>query len=317
MHRTTSGRFSGDAQQLPRKKSAEEIPNETVRRFTNLIRDFFVSAPGHKLVDADYSSLEVVVFADDAQDEPLLDIIRNDYDLYSIVAIDANNLQGYSGDKKAANFLKTHRPELRQSAKEYALGARYGLKAYLLSKKLGCSEQDAQAILNRYFKAYPRLKVRMDELITSAKKNGFVKSKAGRIRHLGELKRLHNQYGEVLYDGLELWKKYHDDGPTYAKMKKLSRTAKNLVNNALNFPIQSMAASIVSRASIEIMREFKIRGMEAYIALSVHDELCIHCPDSETEDVAAIMQGKMENTTKLSVPLNAEPIVGTVYGEVK
>jgi DNA polymerase I-like protein with 3'-5' exonuclease and polymerase domains len=57
--------------------------------------------------------------------------------------------------------------------------------------------------------------------------------------------------------------------------------------------------------------------MQAYIALSVHDELCIHCPDSEVTEVCKIMQDKMENTTKLSVPLQAEPIVGTRYGEVK
>lgn len=317
MHRTTSGRFSGDAQQLPRKKSAEEIPNKVVREYTNRIRDFFVSAQNWKFVDADYSSLEVVVFADDAQDEPLMDIIKNDYDLYSIVAIDANGLEGYSGDKKSPNFLKTQRPELRQAAKEYALGARYGLQAYLLSKKMNVSETEAKSILDRYFKAYPKLRSRMDELITSAKKLGYVKSKAGRIRHLDELKRLDSQYGSVLYDGLEMWKKYHEDPKTYEIMKKRGSIARNLVNNALNFPIQSMAASIVSRASIAIMREFAALDLQAYIALSVHDELCVHCPDEEVSQVSEIMRRCMEHTTELSVPLTAEPIVGTVYGEVK
>jgi DNA polymerase I-like protein with 3'-5' exonuclease and polymerase domains len=57
--------------------------------------------------------------------------------------------------------------------------------------------------------------------------------------------------------------------------------------------------------------------MQAYIALSLHDELCVHCPDSEVEEVKIIMRDKMENTTKLSVPLEAEPISGKVYGLVK
>lgn len=317
MHRTTSGRFSGDAQQIPRKKSVEEIPNPVVREYTNRIRDFYISAQGHSLVDADYSSLEVVIFADDAQDEPLMDIIRKDYDFYSMVAIDVNGVTGFSGDKKAPNFLKNHKPEMRQTAKAYALAIRYGAQSYLLSKTIGISESDAQAIINRYFAAYPRLKSRMEELVTSAKKNGYVKSKAGRIRHLDELKRLDSQYGSVLYNSLDLWKKYHDDPKTYELMKERGRKARNLVNNALNFPIQSMAASIVSRASVAIMREFGASGLKAYIALSVHDELCIHCPDSEVTQVCEIMQRCMEQTTKLSVPLSAEPIVGTVYGEVK
>lgn len=316
-HRTTSGRYSGDMQQLPRKKSIEEIPNEDLRYFTNLIRDFFVAAPGHKLVDADYSSLEVVVFADDAQDQALLDIINNGYDFYSQVAIQVKGLHQYSADKKAPNFLKNALPDLRQEAKAYALGLRYGLGSFKLAKQLNISQTEAQKIVNDYFKAFPRLKERMDEIVTSAKKFGMVKSKAGRVRRIPELKRWTLQYGEVLFDGLELWKEFNTQPAKYTEMKKTGKIARNLVNNALNFPIQSMAASIVSRASIAIAREFKHRNMKAYIALSQHDELCIHCTEQEAEQVKIIMQDKMENTTKLSVPLNAEPTIGNRYGDIK
>jgi DNA polymerase I-like protein with 3'-5' exonuclease and polymerase domains len=316
-HRTTSGRYSGDAQQLPRIKTEEDIPNELVRKYTNIVRNFFISGPNHKFVDADYSSLEVVVFADDAQDDALLDIIRKDYDFYSQVAIQVNNLTEYSADKNAPNFLKKHRPELRQRAKAYALGIRYGEGSYKLHKELGCSQNEAEQIIKSYYKSFPRLKARMDDLMKSAKTNGYVVSKAGRIRHLGELKEIYQKHGDILLDGLELWKEYNETPGTYQYMKKQARIYKNLVNNSLNFPIQSMAASIVSRASIAIMKEFKSKNMGAYIALSVHDELCIRCPDSEVEQVAEIMQRLMENTTKLSVPLSAEPIVGTRYGDVK
>lgn len=317
MHRTTSGRLGGDIQQLPRIKNAKEIPNDLVREYNNRIRNFFISAPDWKLVDADYSSLEVVVFADDAQDEALLDIIRNDFDFYSQVAIQVNGLTEYSADKKAPNFLKDHRPELRQAAKAYSLGIRYGLRAYKLSKDLGISEQEAKQIVNNYFKSFPKLKTRMDELIASAKSNGWVRSKSGRIRHLPDLKKLNDQYGDVLYDGLELWKKYNEMPGTYESMKKKARVASNLVNNSLNYPIQSLAGSIVSQASIAIAREYKERGLQAYLCLNVHDELCTHCPDSEVEAVCEIMQRRMENTITLSVPLQAEPIVGTRYGDVK
>lgn len=316
-HKTTSGRYSGDMQQLPRIKDEDDERSEVVRYYTNKIRNCIVSAPGWKFVDADYTSLEVVVFADDAGDEALLDIIRNNYDFYSQVAIQVKGLKEYSADKSAPNFLKKHKPAIRQQAKAYALGIRYGEQAYKLHKELNISKSEAEEIRNNYLRSFPGLKKRMDELIISAKKHGFVRSKTGRIRRYPELSWMIAKYGNALFDGLELWREYNEMPALYKEAKSVAGVAKNLINNALNFPIQSMAASIVSRASVEIMRDFEAADMQAYIALSVHDEICIHCPEHEVEEVARIMQFRMENTIKLSVPLQAEPIVGTRYGEVK
>jgi len=316
-HRTTSGRYSGDAQQLPRKKSAEEMPNELVRRYTNEIRDFFISGEGYKLVDADYTSLEVVVFADDAADEALLDIIRKDLDFYSQVAIEVYGLEGYSADKNAPNFLKKLKSDLRQLAKAFALGIRYGMTAFKLSKELGITQEQAEIIIQRYLARFPKLAARMEQLKNDAITKGFVKTKSGRIRHLGQLKDLIAKYGPCLLNSLELWKQYGDSGSYYNYVKMQGRTARNLVNNALNFPIQGQAASIVSRASIALSKALKAENLEAYIALSVHDELCVLAPDEEVERVSALMQFHMENTTKLSVPLQAEPQIGTTYGAVK
>lgn len=316
-HRTTSGRYSGDAQQMPRKKSEEEVPNELVRKYTNKIRDFIISGDGYKLIDADYTSLEVVVFADDAGDEALLDIIRNDLDFYSQMAINVWGLKEYSADKKAPNFLKKHKPELRQAAKAFALGIRYGLGDFKLSKDLDIPQNEAKKIVDGYMASFPQLALRMNTLITQAKTHGFVKSKAGRVRHLGELQKLVAEHGEFIFNGLELWKKYNNSGKYYEYMKMQARKASNLVNNSLNFPIQSMAASIVSRASIALSKAFKAQGMKSYITLSVHDEIVVRAPDLEVDKASQMLQYYMENTTKLSVPLQAEPCVGTCYGEIK
>lgn len=317
MHRTTSGRFSGDLQQMPRIKTLEDENDPIFLKYNNRIRNFFISGEGKKLVDADYESLEVVVFADDSQDEALLDVIRNNFDLYSQVAINVFGESDYSADKKSPMFLKKHKPELRQQAKAFALGFRYNLQPYKLSKDLGISESQAERLQREYFKSYPRLRERMNEIVAEAKTNGKIKSKGGRVRNLPGLVENLEKYGEILFDGLELWKQYNDNVNQYAKMKEVAKNCRGAVNNSLNFPIQSFAASIVSRASIEISKEFKKRGMESYICLSVHDEICLLSPDSEVEEAAKIMQDKMENTTVLSVPLKAEPIIGTCYGEVK
>jgi DNA polymerase-1 len=257
------------------------------------------------------------VFADDAQDEALLDVINKGYDLYSQVAINVHGLTEYSADKKAANFLKKHKPELRQQAKAFALGFRYNLQPYKLSQDLGISEAEATRLQKGYFKSYPRLKERMDEIIESAKKNGYVVSKAGRVRRLTNLVDRYKKYGEVLFNSLDLWKEYHERHNDYNRMKQIAKECRGAVNNSLNFPIQSFAASIVSRASIEIAKELKSRGLQSYICMSTHDELCLLSPDNEVAEASLILRDKMENTTKLSVPLEAEPIVGVRYGDVK
>lgn len=316
-HKTTSGRYSGDLQQLPKLYEEGEDVEAVVRKYNDRIRNFFVSGEGHSFIDADYSSLEVVVFADDAQDQALMNIIINKYDLYSQGAINVFNLPEYSADKKAPNFLKNARPELRQQAKAFMLGIRYGLGSYKLHKDLNISQMQAESIIRNYFTAYPKLKLRMDEIIKSAQENGYVKSAGGRIRHLPELKLLYTKYGDTIYDGLELWKKYNEQPATYAAVKADARLASSLRNNALNFPIQSFATTIVSRASIEIAKEMRCRGLKGYICMSTHDEINLRVPNSEIEEAAKILRDKMENTTKLSVPLEAEPIIGTKYGEVK
>lgn len=316
-HRTTSGRYSGDFQQLPRIKNEEEEPDDVVREFTSRIRNFFIAGPGHKIISADYSSLEVVVFADDAADEPLLKIIRNKEDFYSRLAILVYGLHEYSADKSAPNFLKKHKPELRQAAKAFALGIRYGLGDYKLHKDLGISQEEAKRIVNAYFTSFPNLKKRMDELQNSAKQNGFVRSKAGRIRHLPEVPQIINKWGNCILNGLDLWKEWNDQPEQYAAAKRDARVLNNLLNNALNFPIQSFAASIVNKASIELAKKLKEDGVNAYIAANIHDEIVVISSEKDVDKTCAYMREYMENTTKLLVPLEAEPIAGDRYGEVK
>lgn len=316
-HRTTSGRYSGDLQQLPRIKNEEEEPDAVVREFTSRLRNFFISGKDNKIISADYSSLEVVVFADDAGDEDLLNIIRNKEDFYSRLAILVYGLSKYSADKSAPNFLKKHRPELRQAAKAFALGIRYGMGDYKLHKDLNISQEEAKRIVNSYFTSFPKLKERMDEIRESAKRNGIVKSKAGRVRHLPEIKRILAKWGEPILNGLDLWKALHKNPEQYALAKQDARVLNNLLNNALNFPIQSFAASIVNRASIELSKKLKNEGINAYIAANVHDELVLISSEKDVDKTCSYMRYYMENTTKLLVPLEAEPIAGNKYGEVK
>jgi DNA polymerase I-like protein with 3'-5' exonuclease and polymerase domains len=306
-HRTTSGRFGSDLQQLPRPLSEEEESSALIRHHNNKIRAFFISGPGYKFLDADYNSLEVVVFADDAGDESLLTMIKENKDFYSQVAIDALGLPQYSADKKASNFLKKMKPELRQAAKVYGLGIRYGMEAFKLSKTLNISQEEAEAIIHKYFKAYPRLAAKMNFYEQHAKEHGYIQSKAGRRRHLPRLKKLYEEYGDTLSNALEVWKQFHEQPALYDRMKRVRRDMNNLINNALNFPIQSLAASIVNQSMIELAKWIKDNNVDAYICLNVHDQGVVRCADKDIEKTRPMMKYIMETTIKLDAPLVADP----------
>lgn len=320
-HITSTGRMSSDLQQLPKKidpdDAEQQSDSQRVQNYVNRIRDFFVASPGKVLVGADYSALEVVIFADDAGDEPLLNMIRQKYDPYSQGAIDVWGLTQFSADKKAPNFLKLHKPKVRQDTKVWFLGLRYGMGTYKLSKTLEISETEAADVSRRYFAAYPKLKARMDSILLAAKTNGYVKSQGGRIRHVSLLKTLHERYGNVFADSLRLWEKYNETPQKYAEMKYLKKQYWGMVNTVLNFPIQSMAASVVTRASVELVKQIRQHGLGAKLILTLHDELCLEVDQKDTDAVVNLMRDVMENTTKLSVPLTAIPVVGQKYGDLK
>lgn len=316
-HRTVSGRFGSDLQQLPRKLSESEESNQLVRKYANRIRDFFVARPGHKLVGADYESLEPHIFAHVSGDERLQNIFKQGLDFYSEIAIRTEGLTQYSSDKKASNYLGKVAKPLRQKAKAYALGIPYGLSGYKLQFEIGCSLEEGDALVESYLQAFPDLQAWMQNTQSFVLSEGYIKSQAGRIRHLKRAKEYHAKYGLEILDSLTLYKKFHEEPALYNHMKQVRRELKNYINNANNFQIQSLAASIVNRAAIAIMREFVAQGLKASICMNVHDELVAECPESEVDIVCKIMQDKMENIIKLSLPLHAEPQVAAKYGETK
>ena len=64
-------------------------------------------------------------------------------------------------------------------------------------------------------------------------------------------------------------------------------------------------------------KKLKNEGINAYIAANVHDELVLISSEKDVDKTCSYMRYYMENTTKLLVPLEAEPIAGNKYGEVK
>jgi DNA polymerase I-like protein with 3'-5' exonuclease and polymerase domains len=305
-HATVSGRYGSDMQQLPRPKEEGE-DDEVVIQYTNLVRAFLIPEEGNVFIDCDYESLEPHVFAHVSGDEGLKDIFRNNWDFYSTIAIKTEKLDQYSPDKKAENFLRKQAPAVRNKAKAYALGIPYGMGAYALGKNINVSTKEAKKLVDGYLNGFPELKKWMENSEKQAKIEGYVKTQVGRIRHLPKVKKIFDNIGDAILN----WEIKKDLERKFgvAEVKSVSRDYVNGLNNAKNYQIQSLAASIVNRAAIAINRELKSKGIRGWVVAQVHDQLVVEVDHDYAEEVAKIVQDKMENTTKLSIALKAPPAI--------
>lgn len=311
-HRTVSGRYAGDLQQLPRPIKG----TGAVATFTNRIREFILPDDGCTLCSADYQQLEPSIFAHASGDKALQAIFKSGDDFYSTVAIATEQLS-FSAVKTDWNYLGAQDPEARQKAKIYALGIAYGLTSYKLKFEIGVSAHEADALVANYLKAYPALATFMAESKKEAYTIGRITSEAGRVRHLQLAKTLYAKYGPPLLDDLELWKAYNNDATYYQQAKADRRAFKNLLNNAINFKVQSFAASIMNKASIAIAQKLKNKRLKAVIVMQIHDQIVLNTPIEEINEVSVIVKDIMENIVQLAVPLFTDPIIGANFGKCK
>lgn len=312
-HRTVSGRYAGDMQQLPRPVESDSL----VAKYTNKIREFIIPRNGKVLMSADYESLEPHIFAHVSGDSRLQAIFNEGKDFYSEIAIRTEKLTGVSSDKKADNYLGKVNKAARQKAKSYSLGIPYGMTGYKLKYEIDCSEEDANKLVNDYLQSFPDLAKWMYNSQDQVKYHGFIRTQAGRVRHMSRAKELFNKYGESLADSLALWKRFHEYPAVYQRAKEDRKEYKNLLNNAINFQIQGLAASIVNRAALNIAARLKTERLDAAILANVHDELVLEVSQKDAEAVGKLVQEEMQNVVKLSVPLKTVPQFGTNYRQCK
>ena len=306
-HGTVSGRYGSDAQQLPKpKEEGDDVP--IVVHYNNTVRKFLIADEDKVFVDCDYESLEPHVFASVSNDPGLQDIFAKGHDFYSTFAIRTENLQGVSADKSAPNFLKKVDANKRNSAKAYSLGIAYGMGEYALGMTLGIPTKEAAKLIEGYLSGFPELRKWREDSRDQMKNLGFVKSAVGRVRHLTRGKDVYDAFGEKILNW-QFRRKIASTGQlTKDEVQHCYRDLKNALNSALNFQIQSLAASVVNRAAIAINRELKKRNLDGLVIAQIHDQLVVSCAKKDADEVSKLVQDLMENTTKLKgVTLKAPP----------
>jgi len=140
------------------------------------IRQAFVAPPGHSLVAADYSQIELRIMAHLSGDASLLNAFAEDRDVHQATAAE---VFGISPDAVSA--------DQRRSAKAINFGLIYGMSAFGLGRQLGIGRGKAQQYVDLYFDRYPGVKRYMDETKQKARDAGFVETIFGRRLYLPEI----------------------------------------------------------------------------------------------------------------------------------
>jgi DNA polymerase-1 len=152
------------------------------------IRQAFIAPPGHKLVAADYSQIELRIMAHLSGDAGLLQAFAADKDIHQATAAEVFGmpLVGVTSDQ-------------RRSAKAINFGLIYGMSAFGLAKQLGIDRGSAQKYVDLYFERYPGVKEFMDRTRQQAKVAGYVETVYGRRLYLPDINskdRARQQYAE-------------------------------------------------------------------------------------------------------------------------
>lgn len=162
---TTTGRFSSSDPNL------QNIPIRTEEG--RKIRDAFIAEPGHMLVAADYSQIELRILADVADLPTMKQAFADRVDIHALTA-----------SEMFGEAIEGMDPMIRRKAKAINFGIIYGISAFGLANNLNISRTEAAEYIKSYFEKFPGIKKYMEAAKNEARENGYVKTIFGRKCHI-------------------------------------------------------------------------------------------------------------------------------------
>jgi DNA polymerase-1 len=166
---TTTGRLSSNEPNL------QNIPVRT--EDGRKIRRAFIASPGHKLVSADYSQIELRLLAEIADIPVLKQAFRDGLDIHAMTASEMFGVP-----------VKDMPGEVRRRAKAINFGIIYGISAFGLANQLGIAREEASAYIKKYFERFPGIRAYMDETRDFCRAHGYVETLFGRKCHYPDIK---------------------------------------------------------------------------------------------------------------------------------
>ncbi|HEY9552443.1 DNA polymerase I [Allosphingosinicella sp.] len=239
------------------------------------IRDAFIAEPGHAVVSADYSQIELRLAAHICDVPQLKQAFAEGADIHNMTAQEL--------------FGEVNR-DTRASAKTINFAILYGISRWGLAGRLGVTADEAQAIIDRYFDRFPGIRAYIGETLTKARETGFTTTLFGRKTHFPRIKAniQHERQG----------------AERAAINAPIQGTAADIIKRAMARMAPALEAEGLrsTRMLLQVHDELVFEVPEADAARA-------------SEVIRRVMEGAAEPTVNLSVPLGVEIGTGPNWGE--
>ncbi|MDF0605754.1 DNA polymerase I [Neisseriaceae bacterium TC5R-5] len=141
------------------------------------VREAFIAAPGHCLISADYSQIELRIMAHLSDDAGMLQAFASGEDIHRATAAEVFGVE-----------LSQVSADQRRAAKAINFGLIYGMSAFGLAAQLDIERHAAQQYIDRYFMRYPGVAEYMQRTREMAREQGYVETVFGRRLYLPDIR---------------------------------------------------------------------------------------------------------------------------------
>jgi DNA polymerase I-like protein with 3'-5' exonuclease and polymerase domains len=260
-----------------RKPNMQQIPAN------NSFRNCFIAPEGWCFVSSDYSSQELNVIAFGSKDPVWIDALQRGQDLHSVCADLVYGNEWLASAEDDCNYLvakgKCNCPQhkiLRTNVKTINFGLAYGMGPHKLADTLNISTKDAEALIVKYFEAFPAIGGFLDKLGNFGKKFGYIKT----FPPYNRRRWFPNWYPKI-------WNSVSDK----MELGSIERASKNT-------PIQGASADMTKLALIHMRDYIKANNAPVKLVMTVHDQIDTVCKIEYAPIWVEAMTGYMEHAAK-------------------
>lgn len=175
IHTTFNQTIAATGRLSSSEPNLQNIPVRTERG--KKLREVFISKPGYKLLDSDYSQIELRILAHIAKDEIMLESFQKYEDIHTKTASEVFGIP-----------IEEVTSEQRSAAKAVNFGIVYGISDFGLSNNLGITKKEAKEYIDRYLEKYVNIKHFLEDVVKEVEETGYSQTIFGRKRYIPEIK---------------------------------------------------------------------------------------------------------------------------------